>query len=234
MVALFAVAALTLLVFGAFTVSRSRTFQFFGGIVNRVQTAEKVVALTFDDGPSERTGEVLAALDAAGVKATFFLVGQSIEEFPDEAAAITAAGHEIGNHSYSHQRMVLKTPSFLSSEIEKTDGLIRTVGYTGEIQFRPPYGKKLLLLPWYLHDRNRKTVLWDLEPNSIPEVNDCAESISEYVVENTRPGSIILLHVMYDSKGDSIAAISGIAEGLEAKGYTFVTVGELLRYNGRK
>ncbi len=229
---LIAVAALALLFFGAFTISRSRTFQFFGGIVNHVEANEKVVALTFDDGPSERTGEVLAALDAAGVKATFFLVGRSIEEFPDEAAAIAAAGHEIGNHSYSHQRMVVKTPSFISSEIEKTDSLIRAAGYSDEIQFRPPYGKKLLLLPWYLHNHNRKTILWDLEPNSIPEVNASAESISKYVVENAKPGSIILLHVMVDSEGSSVAAIKGIAKGLQAKGYTFVTVGELLRYNG--
>ncbi len=232
-VALIVVGASALLFFSAFTVSRSRTFQFFGGIVNRVDTDEKLVALTFDDGPTGRTGEVLAALDAAGIKATFFLVGQSIEEYPQEAAAIAAAGHELGNHSYSHRRMVLKTPAFISSEIEKTDALIRAAGYNGEIFFRPPYGKKLLLLPWYLHRQQRKTILWDLEPNSIPEVDASAESIAKYVVDNAQPGSIVLLHVMFDGKGSSIGAIKGIADGLKAKGYTFVTVGELLEYNGR-
>lgn len=230
-VAAITVAAMALLFYSGYTISRSRTFQFFGGIVNHVETDKKAVALTFDDGPTENTAQVLNELNSAGIKATFFLVGEAMEEYPDEAADIAAASHELGNHSYSHRRMVLKTPSFISSEIEKTDTLIRTAGYTGDIQFRPPNGKKLLLLPWYLHNHNRKTILWDLEPNSIPEVDASADAIVKYVVDNARPGSIILLHVMHDSTGNSIGAIQGIAEGLKAKGYEFVTVGELLRYN---
>ena len=228
-----AVAALALLFFAGYTISRSRTFQFFGGIVNRVDTEAKVVALTFDDGPTARTDKVLAELDRAQVKATFFLVGQSIEEYPEETKRIAEAGHQLANHSWSHQRMVLKFPSFISSEIEKTDAAIRDAGYQGDIQFRPPYGKKLLLLPWYLSRHSRKTILWDLEPNSIAEVDASTENIVKYVVDNSQPGSIILLHVMYDGKGNSIAAIGGIAEGLKAKGYEFVTVNELLSYNER-
>lgn len=214
-------------------VMNSRTFQFFGGITAHADTDKKVVALTFDDGPSEKTDEILAELKDSDVKATFFLVGQSMEQYPDETARIAAAGHQIGNHTYSHNRMVFRSLAYIADEIEKTDRLIRASGYQGDIQFRPPNGKKLLLLPYYLHQHNRKTILWDIEPNSYGEVNTTADSIVQYVLENAKPGSIILLHVMYDSKGTSIGAIKGIAEGLKEKGYDFVTINELLSYNNK-
>ena len=117
--------------FGAFQMMRSRSFMLFGKIVSRVETDEKVVALTFDDGPTDKTPEVLAALDRAGIKATFFLTGREIETEPDAAASIVAAGHQIGNHSYSHQRFVLKSLPFIRDEIERTDALIRQAGFEG-------------------------------------------------------------------------------------------------------
>jgi peptidoglycan/xylan/chitin deacetylase (PgdA/CDA1 family) len=229
--ALVSLAALAALVFASWAEMRSRTFQFFGGIVSRVETGEKVVALTFDDGPSGRTDEVLSILDEEGIKATFFLVGQSMEEFPGETKRIAQAGHQIGNHTYSHGRMVLRSLSYIGNEMEKTDALIRGAGYQGDIVFRPPGCKKFILLPYYLHQHDVKTITWDIEPNSYPDVNASSENIVKYVLDNIKPGSIILLHVMYDEKGASIKALKGIAEGLKAEGYTFVTVNELLRYN---
>ena len=205
-------------------ISGSRTFQFFGGIMRKIDTQEKVVALTFDDGPTERTGEILSILDECGVKATFFLTGQDIEAHPQEARMIAEAGHEIGNHTYSHPRMVFKSYSFIKREIERTDALIRESGYAGEIHFRPPYGKKLLLLPLYLKQHGQKTILWDLEPNSYPEIDASSENIVRYVVDNVQPGSIVLLHAMYDNKGTTIGALKGIIEGLREKGYTFYSV----------
>lgn len=95
-------------------------FQVFGGITNRVNTEEKVVALTFDDGPAENTDAVLAELKKHQVKATFFLVGSDLEKNMDKGKKIAAEGHELGNHSYSHTRMVFKSPSFIKEEIEKT------------------------------------------------------------------------------------------------------------------
>ncbi len=78
------------------------------------------------------------------------MIGRNVEKFPDLAERMVAAGHELGNHSYSHTRMVFGSYDFMRSEIERTDALIRSVGYTGPIHFRSPYGKKLLLLPLYL------------------------------------------------------------------------------------
>src|SRR5262245_14551677 len=94
-------------------IGKSRTFQFFGVIVPRVNTAEKIVALTFDDGPTAfGTSEILKALDETQVKATFFLIGGELEQNQAEGRKIVAAGHEVGNHSYSHTRMLLVSPSF--------------------------------------------------------------------------------------------------------------------------
>lgn len=215
--------------FAALKIMNLRTFQFFGGIVNRLNTEEKVVALTFDDGPSEKVDEILSILNKENVKATFFLIGNEIEKYPQEAKKLILAGHEIGNHTYSHNRMVFKSPAYIKKEIEKADSLIRELGYNDTIEFRPPNGKKLLLLPYHLKNTNRKTILWDIEPNSYPEINSSSEKIVNYVVDNVKPGSIILLHPMYDEEENTINAIKGVIEGLKAKGYTFKTVNELLK-----
>ena len=211
-------------------ISRSRTFQLFGEIYPRVATSEKVVALTFDDGPTIKTDEILSILEDLNVKATFFVVGADLEKNISLGQKIVAAGHELGNHTYSHKRMVLKSYDYIRQEIERTDQLIRKAGYTGEILFRPPNGKKLLLLPYYLKQHARKTIMWDVEPDAF-EIASSSEEIVKHVMENTKPGSIILLHVMFDSRRESVKALEGIVTGLREHGYRFKTVSELLKYN---
>lgn len=186
------------------------------------------MALTFDDGPTKKTDEILSILSDLNLKATFFVIGGDLEENMIEGKKIVVAGHELGNHTYSHDRMVLKSIDFVQHEIEKTDSLIKEAGYHGDIHFRPPYGKKLFMLPYYLKQHNRKTIMWDLEPESYPEVANSSENITKYVLENTKPGSIILLHVMFESRNESVKSIEGIVTGLRQQGYTFKTVSELL------
>ncbi len=210
-------------------ISKSRTFQFFGEIVPRVNTSQKVVALTFDDGPTPKaTDELLSILQLENIHATFFVIGGDLEQHLSEGQKIAAAGHELGNHSYSHQRMLLVSPSFVRQEIESTDKLIRQTGYQGQIHFRPPYGKKLFALPYYLSKSGRKTITWDVEPDSYPEIAASSDKIVDHVLAKTQPGSIIILHVMYASGEPSMKAVRGIVEGLKAKGYSFKTVSELL------
>jgi len=221
--------AIIAVIAAAFQVSKSRTFQFFGEIVPRINTRQKVVALTFDDGPTPGiTEEVLSTLNEEGVKATFFVIGEELERNPEEGRKIVAAGHELGNHTYSHERMVLKTLSFIECEIECTDQLIRQAGYQSAIHFRPPYGKKLILLPYFLSKTSRKTITWDVEPDSYPEIAADANRIIAHVMEKSSPGSIILLHVMYKSRGESLKAVKGIITGLKGEGYSFKTVSEML------
>jgi peptidoglycan-N-acetylglucosamine deacetylase len=213
-----------------FNLSKSRTFQFFGGLVDKVETTEKVVALTFDDGPTIHTDEILTILKAENVKGTFFLTGNEIKKNPEDAKKIAEEGHEIGNHSYSHQRMVLKSPTFIKEEIEKTNELIRQTGYKGDIHFRTPFGKKLFQLPYYLNKHNRKTIIWNIEPETYPEIAADAKKISNHVIEKAQPGSIILLHIMYESRRESLQSVIEIITSLKEQGYRFVTVSELLKY----
>lgn len=210
-------------------ISKSRTFQFFGQLVPRVNTSQRVVALTFDDGPiPDAAGKILATLEQEHIRATFFVIGAELERNLAEGKRIVAAGHELGNHSYSHERMIFVTPSFVRQEIESTDKLIRDAGYQGEICFRPPFGKKLLALPYYLSKTGRKSITWDVEPDSHPEIAADSDKIAEFVLSRTRPGSIILLHVMYPSRIESLKAVPKIVEGLKKQGYSFKTVSELL------
>jgi peptidoglycan-N-acetylglucosamine deacetylase len=223
------VVAIVIVVIVGFQISKSRTFQFFGELVPRVNTQQKFVALTFDDGPIPgSTEEILSVLNEGGIKATFFVTGAELEQHPEQGRKLIAAGHELGNHSFSHSRMVLITPSIVKFEIERTDELIRKDGSQGPIHFRPPFGKKLLVLPYYLSQHSRKSITWDVEPDSFPQIASDASKIVEYVLANTKPGSIILLHVMYPSRKESLKSVEGIITGLKSRGYEFKTVSELL------
>ncbi|WP_226670657.1 polysaccharide deacetylase family protein [Metabacillus litoralis] len=216
---------LTALLFaGTFKVTKLTTFQLFGELTYQVQTENKVLALTFDDGPTKNVDQILPLLDKYEAKATFFLIGNDIEKYPEEAKKVVEAGHQIGNHTYSHKRMVLKSPAFIKEEIEKTDELIRKSGYKDEIDFRPPYGKKLVGLPYYLNKHNRETIMWSLEPDTY---YTSADEKVDYVMDNIKPGSIILLHPMYDQTGEAMEAIEDILSELTNDGYKFVTVDEL-------
>lgn len=223
---LFAVFVLILILgYSLYLISKSRTFQFFGGLTARVNTDQKVVALTFDDAPSPYVKEVLGILKEKQIKATFYEIGQNIEKYPVEAKLIVDAGMEVGNHSYSHQRLLLKTQSFIDTEIQKTNNLIRNSGYNGEITFRPPNGKKLFGLPWYLSKHNIKTIMWDVEPDTYAP-ND----LTGYTINNVKPGSIILIHPFCDACSKDREVIGKIIDELKSKGYKFVTISELLTF----
>ncbi len=121
--------------------------------------------------------------------------------------------------------MWLVTPDYVKSEIENTDELIRKASYQGEITFRSPFGKKLFVLPWYLSSHNRKTITWDVEPNTYFQKSD---DLIKNALANTKNGSIILLHVMYDNVAESMKAVRPIIKGLKEKGFEFKTISELI------
>ncbi|UGT58122.1 polysaccharide deacetylase family protein [Nocardia asteroides] len=210
---------------GLYVLMNSRTYQLAGTLVDRVETDEKLVALTFDDGPTERTPEILRTLAELRVTGTFYLVGDNLAAHPEHGAAIAAAGHEIGNHTYTHRRMVLISGDTARDEVERTDAEIRRTGYQGPITFRPPYGKKLWSLPRYLSEHDRTTVTWDVEPDSAGGAS--RDAIVADTLAQTRPGSIVLLHVMHGS--ESAAALPAVVAGLRAQGYQFTTVSDLLK-----
>jgi peptidoglycan-N-acetylglucosamine deacetylase len=217
---------LALLLTGAWQLHKSRTVQLAGNLVHTGSTEDRVVALTFDDGPAApHTDSVLRLLAAHGVPATFFVIGTSLERHPELGRRIVDEGHELGNHSYTHQVLLARGPRTIRHEVEATDSLIRQMGWTGPIHFRPPYGKRLIGLPLYLSRTGRTTVLWDLEPDSWYRT---ADEMVAHVLENVVPGSIILLHVELGSRTEERAALPGIIEGVRAMGYEFVTVSDMI------
>jgi len=218
--------ALAILAKGTLRLSNSRTYQLFGDLVTRVETSDSLVALTFDDGPVPvYTDSVLATLNELGAQATFFMVGSAIKNHPEIAQRVIAQGSEIGNHSFSHSRLVLKAPSTVREEVEITDALIHTAGQQGQIYFRPPYGKRLLVLPLYLSRHRRPAVLWSLEPDTY---HARAEDMVQDVVQHVRPGAILLLHVEMPGRSQGRIALRRIIVDLQAVGYRFGTLSQLM------
>jgi peptidoglycan-N-acetylglucosamine deacetylase len=209
--------------------ARSRTVQLYGRLVAEARPRDSLVALTFDDGPSDAVVDSLTEmLRARGAQATFFLTGRELAESPEAGQKLIAAGHELGNHSYSHDRMVLVSPERVREEVERTDSLLRAAGQRGPIWFRPPFGYKLVALPRYLAANGRTTVMWSVEPDSYSEVAATPEGIVRHVLDRVRPGSIIILHPWYPSRRTSRAAIGPLVDSLHARGYRVVSVGRLL------
>jgi peptidoglycan/xylan/chitin deacetylase (PgdA/CDA1 family) len=222
-------AAVLLVLAGMRQLARSRTFQLFGILVAETHPRERIVALTLDDGPSGTIGDSLIdVLRAHGAHATFFVTGGELAASPGTGAKLVAAGHELGNHTYTHRRMVLVTPGRIREEVERTDSLLRAAGQRGPIWFRPPFGYKLLGLPRYLASTGRTTVMWSIEPDSYRDVAATPAGIVRHVLDRVRPGSIITLHPWYPSRHTSRAAIGPLVDSLHARGYRVETAGTLL------
>jgi peptidoglycan/xylan/chitin deacetylase (PgdA/CDA1 family) len=206
-------------------VKLAKLHSFFG--VYRVNTAAKVVALTYDDGPNPQyTYPILQVLARHHAKATFYAVGKNIEIYTDTVKSIMAAGHELGNHSYEHKYMAFRSWRYITNEVDKTDRLLQDLGVTGEIDFRPPWGRRFLLLPLYVHQKHKRLVIWDIDSSDWDE-EYTAEGVADKVIGLVKPGSIILMH---DGGGDrtrTIAATDLILTQLEQQGYQFVTVADL-------
>jgi peptidoglycan/xylan/chitin deacetylase (PgdA/CDA1 family) len=228
----FASAALLALIvaagFALFQISKAGCWSLVGEAICRVETDERLIALTFDDGPTaEGVGWASGVLRHYGAHGTFFLIGGAVEGKEGLVRRLLADGHEVGNHSYSHVRMVLHRSAFYDNEIARTDALLRAAGVPAPTLFRPPYGKKLTGLPRALDRRHYRMILWDVED---PPGARNARDYADRVLREVRPGSIVLMHVMYKSNRTAREALPLIVLGLSARGYRLVTVSELLRH----
>lgn len=210
--------------------SNSR-FQMFGEYYYKINTSEKVVALTFDDGPLEPyTDKLLAVLEKHQVPATFFFIGRNVEKYPECVKRVLAKGHVVANHSYSHPAFIGLSKKIMLDEIEKTDNILRSVGVNGEILFRAPYGKKFLMLPYLLWKKKKKHILFDFFPNPRDFNAAPVEEVANSVINQSRPGSIIVLH---DGNLKAAPLIDQYTEsviiGLKEKGYRFLGINEILK-----
>ncbi len=209
----------------------SYKYQLFGKMISRVNTNEKAVALTYDDGPnSPYTDDLLDVLQEFDAKATFFAVGESIKSNPDVTRRLIAEGHELGNHSYSHKQLVNISLDTIRSEIQKTDDVISDLGFKANTHFRAPYGLKRIRLPWELAQRKKVSILWDVDPKDFE--NPGPETIADSIVQNVKPGSIVLMHDgMQDgdrNRSQTVAATKLALQQLQQEGYQFKTISELM------
>ena len=184
------------------------------------------VALTFDDGPlPPYTGQVLDVLERYGVPATFFCVGLHAGGHPEDLVRMREQGHELGNHTWSHPFLPELTRAQLVAQVERTSEAIEHAGGVTPALFRPPYGSRTPEVLRWLGELDPRVVLWDVEPFdwAMPGIDAIARS----VLENTRPGSVILLHDGGGDRSQTVAALPPIIEGLLDRGYRFVPAGRL-------
>src|SRR5579884_934662 len=185
------------------------------------------VALTFDDGPSPYTPQVLAVLKQYNVKATFFLWGEHVQQYPDYAQQELATGMAIGNHTWTHPHLTTLSNSAIVTELTNTQNTIKqTIGYTPTL-FRPPYGEyNANMLAVTGQVGLPSTILWNCAPLDWEMPPPAV--IASRVLNNISNGSIILLHDGGGDRSNTVAALPIIIQGLQARGLRLVTVPQLL------
>ena len=204
-------------------------FTFFTKIIFRGNDKEKIIALTFDDGPQPPyTENILKVLNKNKILATFFLLGENIKKHPESVKKIISENHEIGNHSYSHKKMLFKSPDFIQKEIQKTDEILKTYKIETKI-FRPPFGVGLLILPFIVKLFKKNIIIWSI--NSKDYLGLSAEKISERILRKIQPGSIILMHdgsgVDSGNRSNTVETLKIIIPQLKKMGYKFSTISNL-------
>jgi peptidoglycan-N-acetylglucosamine deacetylase len=200
------------------------------GCAWRGPRSRRRMALSFDDGPDpEFTPRVLALLEGAGVRATFFVVGARAARAPDLVRAMAAAGHELGNHTWSHRNLWTCGPRRTESEIRRAHELLAELGGRSPALFRPPWGAVNVAMFPVLRRLRARCVFWSIQPEGLRPVDAARQSAR--VVRRARPGAIVDLH---DAEGTPraparlVEALPAILGGLREQGYDLVTVGELL------
>jgi peptidoglycan-N-acetylglucosamine deacetylase len=189
-------------------------------------SGDKVVALTFDDGPwPAQTEKILAILSAAGIHGTFFELGGQAKQWPTISKAVVAQGSLLGNHTYSHALLTkLKAPQ-VKKEISGGASTIGKVAGVKPVWFRPPYGAINSTVWQQSRALGQKVVLWDVD--TLDWTKPGPAKIVQNAVTHVRPGSVVLMHDGGGDRSQTIAALPQVIAALKAQGYSFVTVDQL-------
>ncbi len=198
-----------------------------GNIYYGNDSGDKLVALTFDDGPHKfRTDEILDVLKKYNVKATFFVVGTMAREYPHLIKRELSEGHEIGNHTYSHYNLKRLNTETLEKEIELTEEAIFEVCEYRPKLFRPPEGWCTDNIASVAGHMDYDVILWNID--TLDWAHTDSKKIFECVKDSIKPGSIILFHDYVSGKSPTREALEMIIPSLISDGYRFVTVSELI------
>ena len=194
--------------------------------VSSVHVDGPYIALTFDDGPNQKlTPRLLDLLAEHHIHVTFFVLGENAEQHPEILQRAAREGHEIGNHSWSHPNLAKLSEENVRSQIKRTEELITNITGSRPAVFRPPYGSLTTHQKHFIHDElGYEIILWDVDPLDWKEPGPSV--VSNRILKETRPGSIVLSH---DIHAQTIQAMPATLTELEAKGFKFVTVSQLLK-----
>jgi peptidoglycan/xylan/chitin deacetylase (PgdA/CDA1 family) len=181
--------------------------------------------MTFDDGPSATlTPKLLDLLAEHHMKATFFVVGQNAADHPEILKRAVREGHEIASHSWSHPNLGKMGDEGVRRELQKTDDAIKAAIGMRPTLMRPPYGSLTARQKEWIHrEFGYRIIIWDVDPLDWKRPGPAV--VTHRILNETRPGSIILSH---DIHPPTIEAMPATFDQLEAKGFKFVTVSELI------
>lgn len=204
------------------------------GTVYRGSTLGNAVALTFDDGPSPRwTPKILDELKTLNVKATFFVLGKHVEQYPELAKRLASEGHEIENHTYDHHVLIYYKTYELEREIKQTESIVKAATGRTTRYFRPPKAWLLSGEKTKVKEMGYKVVLWSLNSKDWVTFDD--KYMLKHILSNVQPGDVILFHDsggVFGTEGgnreETVKTIRQLVPKLRERGYRFVTVAELL------
>ncbi|HXW77731.1 MAG TPA: polysaccharide deacetylase family protein, partial [Candidatus Eremiobacteraceae bacterium] len=227
------VVVLAMIVTGLWYISESPRNQLWGSTVTSVPVAQKVVALTFDDGPNPPyTNEIVEYLHEQHVPATFFLVGIAVQAHPDVARLEVEDGNAVGNHTWDHAHLVLLSHNHIVRELTMAEDEIARVTGVHTTLFRPPFGARDFVVIRVAHQLGLQVIMW-----SVPLPGDWRSPpphvIAERVLKYVKNGAIIVLHDgnrgRPGNRENSVQATKLIVTALRNEGYQFVTVPDLLK-----
>ncbi len=197
------------------------------GVWRSVKNRHARIALTFDDGPhphlTHRILEILAQYD---IKATFFMVGVNVENYPEAAREVLAAGHEVGNHTYSHSHMLHLSAEACADEMSRCEDALEELCEYRPHLFRPPEGALTDNVKHCSDVGDYALILWSLDTRDWEDKN--AAHITERVLSSVCAGDIILMHDYIGHNSRTPEALERLIPELLARGYEFVTVSRLL------
>jgi peptidoglycan-N-acetylglucosamine deacetylase len=198
----------------------------------KLPPGEKIIALTFDDGPSsENTPQVLEILKKNNIKGTFFVVGQMLQEYPDLGKRIVAEGHVIANHTWHHWYHYMN-PQASAFEVDNTSNLIYKVTGVKTSLFRPPGGIKTNGPYAYAKNQKYANIMWSSD--SVDYSRPSVSKLISNVMQEARPGGIVLMHDGGGNRSHTVQALPLIINNFRKQGYRFVTIPELLELQDKQ